>query len=830
MFSRSANIVRALLIALPCAALAQGNSLQLRASGYAAGIPVPVAGAASAEEATALEVNPAGTGFVDGFTLHYFHEGGDLPAAAGDGFWLATPFGPLVSTFAMQWIRPGDGGGPRFRKTSFGLAAGDGQAVSVGVSGNWFSSPDAALDRLWTFDAGIAVRPSRHLSIGASVLGLNSAGAAPYPVQLDVGVATRLWRDRLTLSADVLGNDRARNDFAITAGAVGLGAEVAAGFVLMAQLQFPLQSASGPAGSTYGQLLLGWNAPHAGVAYGRGSGTSSGDPWLVGARVSSRRYLSISVESAPHLDLAKSLSHPRISLFSPERDAYTALLQRIARFRDDGSVAALVVTIDDLPVGQGRAEELRRLLLQVKERKPVIAYLTGGGMKEYYLATAATRIVMPPSAYVSPSGLASSTFFVKDTLQKLGITVDVVAIGQYKNAADPLVRSDMSEAQREVTESILDDLYARQVRGIADARRLPEERVRALVDTSMFTAEEATAARLVDGSAWPDELGGIASTAVGHRVDVKPAEDPAPLRRAQRWGRRPAIAVIRVEGVIASGESRSTPFGSLGIAGAETVAKLIQQAVRDRDVVAIVLRVESPGGDAAASDLIWREVMQARRAGKPVVASLGDLAASGGYFVAAAADRIVAEPSTLTGSIGVFAAKPDFSGLLEKIGVHAVTLKRGRHADLQALTRRWTADERALVEKEVRAFYDLFLGRVAAGRTMKVEDVDRVARGRVWTGAQALERGLVDELGSFEDAVRIARERAGRSEDDDVVVRPFEPPRNLLERIVSTFTAAGDPDPPLLARAPGLGAAAALLELGPILALPPQWIGNSDTP
>jgi protease-4 len=315
---------------------------------------------------------------------------------------------------------------------------------------------------------------------------------------------------------------------------------------------------------------------------------------------------------------------------------------------------------------------------------------------------------------------------------------------------------------------------------------------------------------------------------VGRRVRVEGDREPPRERRAQRWGPRPAIAVVRVAGAITQGESRSEP---LAVAGAETVARLVKRAAESKNVAAIVLRVESPGGDVLASDLIWREVTQARRSGKPVIASMGDLATSGGYLVSLAADAIVAGPSTLTGSIGVFAVKPDFSGLLGKIGVNAVTLKRGQHADLESITRRWTAEERKLMERQVLAFYDLFLSRVSEGRRLSRDAVERIAAGRVWTGAQALERGLVDRLGTLEDAMRLAKQKAGFAPDEDLEVRHFEEGRGLLRELAGGLSA---PDASsvdiLIGRLPELSAAVLLLDMGPLVALPPGWVGLEEGP
>ena len=837
--SRSVKIAAALLVAMPpLTALPQTQSLQGRARGEPVGMAVPGTSVAGAEEPTALEVNPAGVGFVGDLTLQYFHEGRSGTGQAGDGFWLAAPIGPLVPAVAMQWLRPPSGGGSRFRKTTLGLAL-SGRPGSLALAWNFYNSPDHEIDQLGSFDAGVTLRPWRHLSVGASALGLTARlGERRLPIRYDFGVATRLWRDTLTLSADLLTDDRARNDLTLNAAVLGMGVELGIGMALQFQLQFPLHSGqSGPAGANYAQLALSFNGAHVGITAAGGGGDGADRTWLLGARLSAQRYRSPTFRGStvPELDLSESLSRARSLLSGGDRDRYGALLRRLAEMRDDGSLPALAVRIDSLPVGQGRIEELRRLLLDVKRKKPVAAYLVGGGMKEYYLASAASLVLAPPSAELFPNGLSTSSPFIRDGLAKVGVAFDVVAAGRYKNAPEALVRQDMSDAQREATDRVLDDLFARQVRGIAAARGLEETRVRELVDTGVFSAEQARAAKLIDAVAWPDEVEQALSDRLGRRVRVAPHWDRAEERSAQRWGPRPAVAVVRVEGALAMGKSRSGPFGFGGIAGSETIAKLVRRAAGEGNVVAIVLRVDSPGGDVLASDLIWREVMQARRAGKPVIASMGDLAASGGYLVSVAADAIVAEPSTLTGSIGVFALKPDISGLLGKIGVAAVILKRGQHADLESFTRRWTGEERKLVEKQVLAFYELFLSRVSEGRRLPREALDRIAGGQVWTGAQALERGLVDQLGSLEDAILLAKEKAGFSPGADLEVQPFEPERGFLDALTgglvpSLAPSEGGPLSALVAQLPQLHAAALLLEMGPLVALPPGWIGIPDAP
>ena len=824
--SRNVNLAAALLLVAPLAAEAQAVNLLNRVRAAPTGIAVPGVSIAGAEEPTAVQLNPAGTGFVDGFTLQYFHQGRSGTGLGEDGFWLTAPLGGLVPTLAMEWIRPQDGGGARFRKTTFGLAVPYLQTFSIGIGANFYASPDKPLDDLWSLDAGATWRPTRYLSLGAAVRGMNAELAGRrLPIHYDLGLATRLWRDRLTFTGDLLSDDQARGDPRAQAVQLGGAVEVGLGFSLSLQWLLPLRSENGSY-SSYPLFALTFDGAHGGFTSAGGAGRGSEDTWLVGARLSSQRYRDggLVPRPTPLVDVARALARGRSLLFAGPRDRWGTLLRRLREARDDPRVPALALRIDDLPLGQARIEELRRLLLSIKAKKPVIAYLVGGGMKEYYLASAASTVLAPPSAELFPSGLSSTTPFLGEGLSRLGVAFDVVAIGRYKNAPDPLIRRDMSDAQREVTDRILDEVFARQVRAIASARGLDEARVRELIDVGIFNAEQALAAKLIDAMAWPDELDALASLRTGRRLGTSTAWDDAAPRAAQRWGPRPVVAVVRVEGTIASGKSRNEPLGG-GIAGAETVAQLVKRAASDRRVRAIVLRVDSPGGDGLASDLIWREVMQARRSGKPVVASMGDLAASGGYLVSVGADAIVAEPSTLTGSIGVFALKPDLSGLLGKLGVATVTSKRGRHADLQSLTRRWTDEERALVERQVRAFYDLFVGRVAEGRRLSREAVERVAQGQVWTGAQALERGLVDRLGTFEDAERLAAERAGLSPSDEPELVTFEPDRDLFSGLAGGLQLA-EPNPLLEAatRLPELRALAALLELGPVVALPPGWV------
>jgi protease-4 len=821
----NAAVAAALAAALP--ARAQVQSALDRDQGFPAGLSLPVSGAAAAEEPTALGVNPAGVGFVPHLAAQAFHEQEVTPDSRADAIFAADGVGPLGVGFGMQWVRPGEGDGPRYRKTTLAFAITDARAFSVAVGWNWWASHDDALDRLSSWDAGLTLRPTRWLSVAAAMRDRDAHLAGePLPVHYDLGVATRLWRDGLTLSLDLLGDDDRRDALRVTHLAAGVGAELYSGVALSAQLQVPLREGLPTGDSPAAVVALSWNGPH-------GGGTGGVVPvrdrtgWIVGVRISDERYRSaVSADDVPAVDVEGALEPPRTFLFFTfgERDPYGRLLARLEEARDDPAVAAVAVRIEGLALGAGRAEELRGALARIREKKPVLAYLAGGGTTEYWIASAATSIAAQPGSTLFVNGLSTSTLFVKDLLARIGVAFEVVKRGAYKTAPEPLVRSDASPEAREVVASVLDDVYGRLVADVAAARRMPEEKVRALVDRGLFGAEEAQAEGLLDAVLWPDEVEGWARSVTGRRVRLSSGYEPVPERRAQRWGPAAIVEIVRVEGAITGGKSRGERLGVPAIAGADTITAQLRRAAEDSDVKAIVLRVDSPGGDGVASDRIWREVQRARRR-KPVIASMGDLAASGGYLAAVGADAILAQPSTLTGSIGVFALKPDLSGLLAKLAIGREAAARGENAQLTSVAKPWSASERAAVEREVERFYALFVARVAQGRSLAPADVEAVASGRVWTGRQALERRLVDRIGSLRDAVELARERARLEPEDVVVVRTAKGGEGGRDPFAaSLLDTSPSPLARVLAAVPELRALALVSEFGTVLALPGEWV------
>lgn len=803
-------------VVCPLAAAGQSWNFAGRDRGYPTGLALPGAGVASGEEPAAASVNPAAAGFNQGLTLQYFHERAS-GILGGDGVYAG--LGPL--SVSSEWLRPS--ASAHYRKLSLGVGLGGPQG-SLGFTWNDWSSSDPGIAQLRTFDVGLTVRPARWLSLGASALDLDGRqGGVWLPVRYRFGAATRLVGDSLTAWADWLADDSAARSFRSRAVAVGFGWETPYGVALQGEMQIPTQSGGGVSGSTLFLASLAFNSRHVGAVGAAGGTRSAADrSTLFGVRLSTRAYRSFPGRARPVvIDLAESLEPP-FSLLSPRpRDPFGALLRRLRALGEEAEVAPVVLRFERLELAPGHADELRAAILELKARKAVIAWLQGAGLQDYYVATAATRVEMAPPAVLQLTGISTTGLYLRDALSKLGVSFQAVAVGRYKNAPDSLARGDMSAAEREVREAVLEDVFARQVAAIAEARKLPEAGVRDLVDQGLFAAVEAKQAGLVDALSWPDELERRYRAPPGAFLARYEMDEP---RLAQRWGPQPAVAVIRVAGTIVPGRSRGGPL-DVALSGADTVAELVRKASEEREVKAIVLRVDSPGGDALASDLIWRSLVTAKRKGKPVVVSMGDVAASGGYWISTAGDAIVAEPSTLTGSIGVFALKPDFSRLLAKIDARAVTLKRGARADLESVVRPWSEEEQQAIRRELGVVYETFLARVAESRRLTRDEVDRVAQGRVWTGRQALERRLVDRIGSLSDAVALARERAGIAKSEDVALRILEPPRRLLDDLEAGLSASsGSALERLLLRAPEVRAAAALLEMGPVVALPLGWL------
>ncbi len=452
---------------------------------------------------------------------------------------------------------------------------------------------------------------------------------------------------------------------------------------------------------------------------------------------------------------------PRASLFAFDPGpSWLDTLELLRRTEDDASTRGVLITLEGASMSWARFRELRtRITALVELGKPVTVNLMGNpGNGAYYLASAASSVVLHPAGGLHLIGTSAELQHMRGLLDMVGVEPQFVRRAEYKSAPEAFTRSEPSPASLEQTDALLDGLQEELVTSIASGRSVDASEVRRWIDSGPWTAAEALEKGMVDLLAYPDELDDHLARI--HNGDVNRMELESMPQPHSPWEDPAQIAVVYVEGAIVSGES--SRGGLLGgrSTGSRTVVRQLERARRDGAVKAVVLRVDSPGGSAFASDEIWRATQKLKEADKPVVVSMGGVAASGGYYVSAGADSIWAEPNTITGSIGVFSGKISLAELYGHLGISSTILSRGRNADIMALSRPWDEVQRARMQELVDDIYAQFLDRVSDGRGLTHEEVEEVARGRVWTGSAASDRGLVDGLGGLQEAIADARESA----------------------------------------------------------------------
>ena len=524
------------------------------------------------------------------------------------------------------------------------------------------------------------------------------------------------------------------------------------------------------------------------------------------------------------LDLTDGLpegpvTDPLSAILSRRKVRLPDVIEGLRRAREDNRVRALVVKVGGGQIGLARMQEIREAVASFRESgKLAVAWAeTFGefthGNVPYYLATAFDRIYLQPSGSLGLTGVAVEQLFLHDALAKIGVAFQSAKRYEYKSAADPLTERGFTPATRETTERLAVSIAEQISAAIAERRGMTVEDARALLDRGPFLAADALNEGLVDALGYRDEVYADvrkeagANAVLQYVARYQRAHILAQRARQLSKQRDRFVAVIYASGPIKSGRSARSPLGG-GAMGSDTVSAALRSALHDERARAVLLRVNSPGGSAVASDTIWREVVRVRAAGKPVVVSMGDVAASGGYYISMAADIIVAQPGTLTGSIGVILGKPVLADALERAGITTDSVSVGTGATMFAPTHPFTDEEWQRINTWLDAVYRDFTEKVASGRRMPVDRVDQVARGRVWTGADAAGNGLVDELGGLQAAAEIARRRAGLPADAPLRVYPrltpldqFRPPESSESR----------------------PAAAAALELGFADAWGPAW-------
>jgi protease-4 len=740
-----------------------------------AGVELPQSDVAGGQHVEQAADNPAVLGFGGDFELTW-HYLGTPRESAGTGQGLHAGFGlldPYHMGLSLQFL---DVPGKQTHepvKVTWAHALSPTPAFSFGFSWSTFSADeDRAQGGLSTWDAGLIWRPWRYLSVGAAVTDINTPlyrGVA-VPRGWNLGLAVRPGTERLTLS----GAARLEE---VGGAAATYGGRLDWNFWGPLSLlgRYDTHTDGGERGHTLFAGLAYQIASRVGVGvHGFVPDTRGTDP-----NTGLGTYVRLGTDAEPQrrprlwhtvveIGFTEGLEEYQVPGFLESRPETPFLdaLQRLRALSRDPRVDALLLTLTDLDIGWAQAEELRAAIGEVRAAgKSVFAYLPVADTRSYYVATAADRIFTTPAGGVMLTGIRGDFLYLKGLMDKLGVHAQFVALGDYKSAPEMFTREAPSPAAAEAEHALLDPLYERLVRAIATARRKTDEQVRALIDAGPYTAAAAQTAGLVDGVLHYDEFEQVFTQVYGSRVRFV-APDVLLEQRDPRWGEPPRIGLLYAVGTITDGESIANPFTGSVSTGADTFIEAVRSLRDDTGVRAVVLRIDSPGGSVTASDVMWRELRLLAKE-KPLLVSMGDTAASGGYYLAAAGEEIVANPSTVTGSIGIFTGKFDLSGLYGLLGVRFETFRRGARADFLGTTRPWTDDELAAVRGAMETLYGVFKQRVAEGRTaLTAEQIETSARGRVWLGSQARTQGLVDAEGGLLATIDRAAARLGLETGD----------------------------------------------------------------
>lgn len=463
--------------------------------------------------------------------------------------------------------------------------------------------------------------------------------------------------------------------------------------------------------------------------------------------------------------------------------------------KEDPNLSAVIFHVREPDIGWARAWEIRDLIRQLRHSGlATTAFLESADNLSYYIASACDEIFLVPSGDLKIRGLAGEVIFLKKGMDRLGVKAELLHEGKYKSAGEMFTRASISPSHREEINDMLDNLFDRWIADLARDRRIGEKEMKSFVDKGSFLAEDAKKAGLVDRLCYYDEIKEIYEDRLGKRprkvkLDRYDSYRSLDLPIASPFKVEHRIAILYATGSITSG--RSSDFGPTGrSAGADTIAESLHELRDDPDISGVVLRVDSPGGSALASDLIWREIALCRKENaeaedgekKPFIVSMGDVAASGGYYIASMADKIFAGPATITGSIGVIGGKFNIGGLAEMLGINVETVTRGKTADMDNAFRGYTPTEKKIMQEDIKSVYKDFIDRVATGRSIDPKEVEKVAKGRVWLGAQAVENKLVDEIGGLLAAIDEVKKQAGIPLTEKAIIDVY-PKRKRVVRL-----------------------------------------------
>lgn len=743
------------------------------------GLPVPDGSLTTQSDSASLEINPAGLGFLDGFEAAYgfFLPSSDFQGTIPSGHSLMLGGGGRAGGLGVgvQWMEnPLLGSGRRdYLKLSIGGALSGNRYFSFGAGINYFSSrTDERLNDLYTVDLGAQWRPSRYFGFGLLARDATPGFLDPdqaLPLRLGLGLALRFFDGRLVLDTELHTTRRAP--------AMELHPRLAiepiSGIRLFGSGHFQIPAPFNSSNEEFGLSALSFGAELSTGSFGMmGASHHSGLPWADASKTSGfsyrlwagtpqKRSLFSLGQRWVRLKLDETISEQStVRLFGPSTRPFLSLVNDLEAIAQDPGVAGVIIEIGNFSLGYGQLWELHQAFDRLHQAgKESLALLQLPSTQSIYAATAARRIWMLPTTPYAPTGLNVEFVSYAGLFDRLGVEAEFLRIGDYKSAPESYVMPGPSDPALEQTGEYLDAIYAELTERIATSRGLSVDEVRRVIDQTPLYPAQALDLGLIDGIVYADELEDHFRALFNRQITIEEGYQRFEIAD-ERWGGRPEIGIVYIDGVIVDGESGQSPFGGSAITGAAAINRMLRELREDRSVKAVVLRINSPGGSALGSDLIYRELRKTAQV-KPVIASMASVAASGGYYVAAGADEIFATPVSLTGSIGIFTGKFNVEELASRFGINTHTESRGERAGVNSLWRPWNEVERQGVIETLDYLYQLFLSQVAQTRPLSTEEVDQVARGRVWTGAAAQQAQLVDNIGGLADALRRAEQLAG---------------------------------------------------------------------
>ena len=766
--------------------------------------------AVSNDDSTALVVNPANIGFMPGAELRWtgmFQNEDSTATYQGHAFGFAfpIPFLSLATGLRLDLVAPPRAASQllfgednaRYQWLTWGLAFRPSNAFALGLSLQRSYSSQASAHDLASWSLGLTSRPNDYF--GFAVVGHNlnapTTDAGGYvdrsynfaialrPARsraLEIGLEAQYvdhrsdyWVPKATLGIDVPELGRLRGDFSYADPGDDAGRRQ---WLASANFAFNFNGASG-SGEVAGGSFFG---------DGLGSAAQNKAQDNLGFEIAAKGFRESAAAESPRFALRLRIED------TPNTRGHTALLRKLWDIADrEPTVAAVVLELRSAPANSmAHTQELRDALFHLRQAgKRVLCHLEDGDGSSLYLCSAADRILLNPAGGIRFAGLKSRYMYFGGLLEKLGIKADFVRIGDHKSAPESFMRQDATDVARADHIDLLQQVERNFTLDVSAGRHIDAAELRKRIAKGPFVASEAKFAGLIDGFAYDDQLEDEVGALVGSPVRL--LDDRRAPRAPEYFGDNAGIAIIYVDGDMVDGRSQTIPLLGTRLVGSYTIAESLKQARDNPKVGAVVLRVETGGGSAMAADVIYREIQLTTKV-KPVIVSMGTAAASGGYYISAPGTRVFANPLTITGSIGIFYGKADVSELMRRIGVSMEMYRTAPRADAESIFRPFTPDERSELKRKVAQFYDVFLTRVANGRKLDKAQVDAVGQGRVWTGQQALDRKLVDELGGLRQALALARKLGNVSDHGPIVELP-PPDTSLLGRLLGIEGIKEDP-------------------------------------